>query len=85
MGSGSIADAIALGKPLLIPEFIDFDKDDYPLIIKFRDSSHLAEQISTLVRAPVALDASNSQYYSSQEMSELIRQMMYKGKPWGEK
>jgi hypothetical protein len=70
---------------LLIPEFIDFDKDDYPLIIKFRDSSHLAEQISTLVRAPVSLDASNSQYYSSQEMSELIRQMMYKGKPWGEK
>jgi hypothetical protein len=85
MGSGSIADAISLGKPLLIPEFIEFDTSDYPQILKFKDSSQLAEQISTLVRAPVSLDSGTSQYYSSQEMTEVIHKILYEGKTWGEK
>lgn len=85
MGSGSIADAISLGKPLLIPEFIEFDTGDYPRILKFKDSSQLAEQISTLVRAPVSSDLGTSEYYSSREMTEVIHKIMHEEKTWGEK
>jgi hypothetical protein len=72
MGSGSIADAISLERPLLIPAHIPFEKSDYEHIYKFDDSQELSNQIRALLSAPKGVYFDSTHYYSVKKMSKLI-------------
>ena len=72
MGSGSIADAISLERPLLIPTHISFEKSDYEHIYKFDDSQELSNQIRTLLCAPKSVYFDSTHYYSVKKMGKLI-------------